>query len=33
MVQIRGGVLMKTKTKVSYVVLKYDDQTDGIYIN
>jgi hypothetical protein len=33
MVQNRGGVLMKTKTKVSYVVLKYDDQTDGIYMN
>lgn len=26
-----GGVLMKTTTKISYVVLKYDDQTDNVY--
>ena len=32
MVQNKGGKLMKTKTKVSYVILKYDDSTDGIYM-
>lgn len=31
MVQSNGGVLMKSKTKISYVILKYDDQTDNIY--
>lgn len=31
MVKIMGGVLMKTRTKISYVILKYDDQTDNIF--
>jgi len=31
MVQSMGGVLMKTKTKISYVILKYDDQTDNVF--
>ncbi len=30
-VQSMGGVLMKTRTKISYIILKYDDQTDNIY--
>lgn len=31
MVQSMRGVLMKTRTKLSYVILKYDDQTDSIF--
>lgn len=31
MVKIMGGVLMKSRTRISYVVLKYDDETDSIY--
>jgi len=31
MVQSMGGILMKSKTRISYVILKYDDQTDNVY--
>ena len=30
-VQSMRGVLMKTNTRISYVILKYDDQTDRVF--